>query len=72
MTLRGNERSIRPASLKEKAVNDVKVVSDIDDNLSSSNHESRIVGLGVEEVFAEGPRLIDLGADGKERPIGAF
>jgi hypothetical protein len=27
-------------------------------------------GDEIGEVFAEGPRLIDLGADGKERPIG--
>lgn len=26
----------------------------------------------VGEVFADGPRLIDLGVDGNERPIGAF
>jgi hypothetical protein len=25
----------------------------------------------VGEVFADGPRLIDLGEDGRERPIGA-
>jgi hypothetical protein len=61
----------RPASLNEKADDhDAKVISHIDEKSSSVD---RIVDLhNVEEVFAEGPRLIDLGADGKERPIRAF
>jgi hypothetical protein len=27
-------------------------------------------GEEIEDVFTDGPRLIDLGVDGKERPIG--
>ncbi|CAA7268243.1 unnamed protein product [Cyclocybe aegerita] len=32
-------------------------------------HPASLHGSDIGEVFAEGPRLIDLGADGKERPI---
>ena len=33
---------------------------------------SELNAADIGDVFTEGPRLIDLGEDGKERPIGAF
>lgn len=33
---------------------------------------SEIDSADIGDVFAEGPRLIDIGEDGKERPIGEW
>jgi len=34
--------------------------------------EADLANFNVGDVFESGPRLIDLGSDGKERPIGAY
>ncbi|KAK0448905.1 OPT oligopeptide transporter [Desarmillaria tabescens] len=65
-------RTEKEASLNEKKSGDsVKVVSSIDDERGPLD-EKQLSSLDISEigdVYADGPRLIDLGADGKERPI---
>ncbi|KAK0433031.1 OPT oligopeptide transporter [Armillaria borealis] len=68
-------RKEKEASLDEKKSDDsVKVVSSIGDERGPVGplDEKRLSSLDISEigdVYADGPRLIDLGADGKERPI---
>ncbi|KAK0226690.1 OPT oligopeptide transporter [Armillaria fumosa] len=65
----------KEASLDEKKSDDsVKVVSSIGDERGPVGplDEKRLSSLDISEigdVYADGPRLIDLGEDGKERPI---
>ncbi len=71
-------RKEKEASLDEKKSNDsVKVVSSIGDERGPVEplDEKRLSSLDISDigdVYADGPRLIDLGADGKERPIRMF
>ncbi|KAK0493199.1 OPT oligopeptide transporter [Armillaria luteobubalina] len=68
-------RKEKEASLDEKKSDDsVKVVSSIGDDRGPVGvlDDKRLPTLDVSEigdVYADGPRLIDLGEDGKERPI---
>lgn len=67
-------RKEKAASLDEKKSNDsIKVVSSIDERGPVGPlDEKRLSSLDISEigdVYADGPRLIDLGEDGKERPI---
>ncbi|SJL14148.1 related to peptide transporter [Armillaria ostoyae] len=68
-------RKEKEASLDEKKSDDsVKVVSSIGDERGPVEplDEKRLSSLDISDigdVYADGPRLIDLGADGKERPI---
>ena len=62
---------------KEKYQFDEKVVpiadrppSLLDDKASDPKAEVDVSTTEIGEVFTDGPRLIDLGNDGKERPIG--
>jgi len=53
----------RPASLVRRlSSSSEEKIGHIFDKVDSASE--------VEEVFADGPRTIDFGADGKERPIG--
>lgn len=61
-----------PRILEEKKVGNIAVAArpssffDEKDSIDKEAPSSSEIG----EVYAEGPRLIDLGEDGKERPIG--
>lgn len=58
-----------PSSLEdEKYERNEKVLTTFDDSTRPTDLTSSEIG----EVFTDGPRLIDLGEDGKERPIGVF
>lgn len=60
------EKPFSSSTEDEKYEGNEKILSTFDDRSKLANLTSSEIG----EVFAEGPRLIDLGDDGKERPIG--
>ncbi|KAF9458297.1 OPT oligopeptide transporter [Collybia nuda] len=74
MASSGMDRKVDPTNMpidEKKAMGDVAVIdrdsSSFDEKVSFEKESSGDSGVG--EVYAEGPRLIDLGEDGKERPI---
>lgn len=77
MTALGGVHEINPTNMpwaieEKKAVDDIAVAArpssffDEKDSMEKETTSSAEIG----EVYAEGPRLIDLGENGKERPIG--
>lgn len=57
---------------EKKAADNIAVAARASSFFDEKDSMEKETASGVEigEVYAEGPRLIDLGEDGKERPIG--
>jgi len=66
-TLRQSDTE-KPASFDSKSVKSTSV----DEEKRPFDRDGHVNVNAIGDVFADGPRLIDLGDDGKERPIGSL